>query len=120
MSDVIEHIDDVDKIFNKISSLMREKTIFICTYANPKWEIFLSLAEKLKLKMPEGKHYRWRFDQLNNLLAKHGMVIIKHDYFLLFPIKIFSFSDSINKLFGKYFKKYSFIEYFVAIKKYPN
>ena len=58
MCDVIEHLENPQKTFLEISKVMNENTIFVCTMANPIWEPVLMIAEKLKLKMPEGKHYR--------------------------------------------------------------
>lgn len=117
MSDVVEHVSDVKTMFKNISLLMGKQTKFICTYANPIWEPFLVLAEKLKLKMPEGKHFRRSFKELRKVAEKCGLEIIEHNFSLLLPVRVFSISDCVNKYLGNVFKKCSFIEYFIALKK---
>ena len=116
MSDVIEHLDDPKETLRKISGLMDRKSVFVCTMANPAWEPVLMIAEKLDLKMPEGPHKRVAFNDLRLTVNDLGMKIIKHDYKLLVPIGIPFITDLANKYFERYFKKLSFMEYFVAIK----
>jgi ubiquinone/menaquinone biosynthesis C-methylase UbiE len=116
MSDVIEHLEKPKEIFRNISKLMDKNTIFINTMANPDWEPILLLAEKLKLKMPEGKHKRIRYYDLRILTEKAGLKIIKADYRLLMPVNIPFIANLVNKYLEKYFKKLAFIEYFVAVK----
>jgi len=116
MSDVVEHLEDPKETFRKISKLMNGKTIFICTMANPIWEPVLMVAEKLRLKMPEGPHKRTTNYKLKILIEKTKMKIIKHDYKLLMPIKIPLLTNFVNKYLEKYLKRFAFIEYFVAVK----
>ena len=47
---------------------MGSKSVFINTMANPSWEPFLVLAEKLRLKMPEGEHKRIKFEDLRFMI----------------------------------------------------
>ena len=116
MSDVVEHLKDPEKEFKKISKLMHKDTLFINTMANPIWEPLLMLWEKLGLKMPEGPHHRFKIYDLRIMIKKTGMRIIKHDYKLLVPVYIPIITNLFNKYLEKYFKKYAFIEYFVAKK----
>lgn len=119
MSDVVEHLVKPGDTFKWIASRMNQKTLFICTMANPKWESLLLLAEKLKLKMPEGEHHRSTFYQLKKLLQKADMQIVKHDFRLLVPINIPVITKLINEFIEPYFKRYAFIEFFIA-KKSPR
>jgi 2-polyprenyl-3-methyl-5-hydroxy-6-metoxy-1,4-benzoquinol methylase len=116
MSDVIEHLEKPSEIFDKISKLMDKNTVFINTMANPFWEPVLMVAEKLKLKMPEGPHKRITNHQLSIIIESSGMKIVKHDYKLLMPVKIPVLTNFINKYLEKPFKKLAFIEYFIAVK----
>lgn len=116
MSDVIEHLENPEETFLNVSKLMTSKTKFINTMANPVWEPILMLWEKLGWKMPEGKHTRLTFREINDILRRIDLKVIKHDYKLLIPIKIPFLTDFINKYLEKYFKKLAFIEYFVAVK----
>lgn len=117
MSDVIEHLEDPKKTFDEISKLMHKNCIFVNTMANPIWEPILMIAEKFGLKMPEGPHKRIRYNDIEFMANRSGLKIIEHNYFLLMPIYIPLISNFINKHLERYFKKYAFIEYFVAKKK---
>ncbi|MGA3291911.1 MAG: class I SAM-dependent methyltransferase [Candidatus Microgenomates bacterium] len=115
MSDVIEHLENSKEIFSKISKLMDKKSRFIITMANPVWEPLLMMAEKLKLKMPEGPHKRIAFDDLRIIIQESGMKIVKHDYKLLVPVKIPVITNFANKYLGKPLRQFAFIEYSVAV-----
>ncbi|OGC92143.1 hypothetical protein A3D85_01965 [Candidatus Amesbacteria bacterium RIFCSPHIGHO2_02_FULL_47_9] len=117
MSDVIEHLTDPLAILNKITKFMTKHSVFICTMANPKWEPILMLAEKLRLKMPEGPHNRINFAQLQHLLLNSGLQITCHDYCLLCPVYLPIISNFSARHLEKYLKSWSFIEYVVAKKK---
>ena len=116
MSDVIEHLEDPEKTFRDIAGLMGPETIFVNTMANPLWEPFLMIAEKLGLKMPEGPHRRITNYELRIMIETAGMKIIKHDYKLLVPIKIPLITDFANKYLEKPLKKLAFIEYIIVVK----
>lgn len=116
MSDVIEHLEDPKVEINKISRLMNKETVFICTMANPVWEPILIFWERMGWKMPEGKHKRIEYKELKIMVENLGLKIINHDYKLLIPIKIPILTNFINMYFEKPFRKYAFIEYFVAVR----
>jgi 2-polyprenyl-3-methyl-5-hydroxy-6-metoxy-1,4-benzoquinol methylase len=56
--DVIEHLSDVGAMFRSTRKHCGPGTLLIVTSVNPRWAPVLNLAERLKLKMPEGEH-RW-------------------------------------------------------------
>lgn len=116
MSDVIEHLDKPQKVFANISKLMGKNTKYIITMANPIWEPFLMLAEKLGLKMPEGPHTRLTADNLELIIKNLKLKIIKHDYTLLIPVKIPFITNFVNKHLEKPLRRLAFIEYFVVVK----
>jgi len=116
MSDVVEHLENPKAIFGKISKTMDRNTVFVNTMANPIWEPVLILAEKLGLKIPEGKHNRIGNNELRIMMNNVGLKIIKHDYKLLVPVNIPIVTKYANIYLEKLFKKYAFIEYFVATK----
>jgi len=115
MSDVIEHLEDPQKTFEQISELMNKKSKLVVTMANPIWEPFLMIAEKIKLKMPEGPHNRITNDELKMMIEKEGMKITIHDYKLLMPVKIPGITNFANKYLEKPLKRFAFIEYFIAV-----
>lgn len=116
MSDVVEHLENPKETFSKISRLMNKDSIFICTMANPLLEPVLMVAEKLKLKMPEGDHKRISYTEIKEILKKSGLKTVDHDFKLLVPIYIPVVSFLANKYLEKYFKKFAFIEYLTAVK----
>ena len=116
MSDVIEHLEDPVKHLKVVSKFLKKDGKFVCTMANPLWEPILIVAEKLKLKMPEGKHFRWGMKQVNGFAKKAGMELIKHNYELLLPIYLPFISGLINRYLESIFKRFCFIEYAVFKK----
>lgn len=116
MSDVIEHLENPQEVFTQISKLMDKNTKFIITMANPIWEPTLMIAEKLKLKMPEGPHTRRTTGNLKLLIKNSKLKLVKHDYALLVPVKIPLITNFANKYLEKPLKKLAFIEYFIITK----
>jgi ubiquinone/menaquinone biosynthesis C-methylase UbiE len=116
MSDVIEHLENPKDVFNRISKLMDKNTVFINTMANPIWEPFLMVAEKLGFKMPEGPHNRITNKEFKILIEKAGLKITKHDYRLLISVKIPILTNFANKHLEILLKRFAFMEYFVAVK----
>jgi ubiquinone/menaquinone biosynthesis C-methylase UbiE len=117
MSDVIEHLENPQETFCKVLQLMDKKSVFIITMANPILEPILLVVEKLGLKMKEGPHKRVAFEDLRIVIQKSDMRIIKHDYKLLMPLEIPLLTNFINKYLERYFKRFSFVEYFVVKMK---
>lgn len=114
MSDVIEHLENPERNFKEIVSLMTPHTKFILTMANPIWEPLLMFWERLGWKMKEGEHKRVAFNEIRLMINDSGMKIIRHDYKLLIPVKIPFITNFANKFLEKPLRKLCFIEYFVA------
>jgi ubiquinone/menaquinone biosynthesis C-methylase UbiE len=117
MSDVVEHLENPKEVFTKLSKLMNKNSVFVNTMANPAWEPLLMFWEKMGWKMKEGPHDRINIEKLKIIMRESGLKIIKHDYKLLIPLYIPFITEFINKYFEKPFKKFAFIEYFVAVRK---
>ena len=117
MSDVIEHLENPQQIFNQISQVMDKNTVFINTMANPKWESVLMLAEKMGKKMPEGDHDRIDFQKIQTIIKNSNLQIVDHKLTLLLPIKIPYITTFVNRFLEPYLKPFCFIEYFVVKKK---
>lgn len=80
--DVLEHLANKDRAINNIRKMMDKNTTLIISMANPLWEPFLLLMEKLHLKMPEGPHYRLSEKEFLASIRKYGLQIInKQVYF---------------------------------------
>lgn len=116
MSDVIEHLGKPDEAFKKVSKLMTKKSKFIITMANPIWEPMLLFWEKMGWKMKEGPHRRITFKEIEKLLRKSDLNVVKHDYTLLVPVEIPLITKFVNNYFGRILKPLSFIEFIVAAR----
>lgn len=54
--DVIEHLADIPGTFGAVRGVCHRGTRVVLTCVNPLWAPVLHLAERLKMKMPEGDH----------------------------------------------------------------
>lgn len=116
MSDVIEHLEGPQKMFNQIAQIMRPSTILVNTMINPLWEPVLMAAEKLGLKMPEGNHFRWSSSSIERMIKKAGLHLVGHDYTLLIPAPLPLIAKFANKYLEPFLKPLAFIEYFIVTK----
>lgn len=116
MSDVVEHLENPSETFKRISRYMGPKSYFVNTMMNPMWIPVEAVYNFFGWKMPEGPHRRIGHKDIELLVNKSGMKIIRYDYKLLMPIKIPFITDFLNKYLEKYLKPLAFIEYFVAVK----
>lgn len=119
LADVVEHLEDVYGTFKQIRRLCRPRTRVIISIANPIWEPFLYMIEKLKLKMPEGPHKWLTFRKLRKILDQMGFSVEWEGTRLLVPTKAVPFADFINRNLHKIFllKKLGLIDYFVVKPK---
>ncbi len=115
--DVIEHLRSVEDTVRALRKISGEGTRIIISMANPFWEPLLLVAEKLKLKMPEGEHYRIEYEELKRILKKNGFRIRFRGHRLLVPKKVV-FSDAVNQSFYKipFIRKMGLVE-FMAIQR---
>jgi 2-polyprenyl-3-methyl-5-hydroxy-6-metoxy-1,4-benzoquinol methylase len=102
MVDLVEHLSNVENTFRNLANNISDKTVVISSSINPIWATVLHLAEKLKLKMPEGEHYWPSIKELKLILDKTGFYITDIYRHTLIPKKIPLFSDPINKHFPNY------------------
>jgi SAM-dependent methyltransferase len=58
-ADVAEHVPDLDTMMSSLAGMLTDRGVAIVVTANPLWSPVLHLAERLRLKMPEGDH-EWR------------------------------------------------------------
>ena len=58
-ADVAEHVPDLDTMMGSLADMLTGRGIAVVVTANPLWAPILYMAERLRLKMPEGDH-EWR------------------------------------------------------------
>ncbi len=99
--DVIEHVENLPSLAGGISAIAGPGTAIVITMANPLWEPLLLLLEKLKLKMPEGKHYRVSGRSLARIFAERGLALTASDTFVICPMHIPFVSGILNTVFHR-------------------
>ncbi len=113
--DVVEHIVDHRLLLQSLAHCINPDGKIVLSMANPLWEPILMLAEKLKMKMPEGPHHRISAKMLMKLANDVGLELLKKEERLLVPKYIPFISGFFNDYFGHlpFFKNLNFIEVFI-------
>ena len=95
---------------------MHSNSNLLITTSNPLWGRILELAEKLKLKMPEGPHKWASKKDVTNALISNNLKILKSENVLLLPIHITILSHIANKVLGNIpiIKKFGLIQVVIA------
>ncbi len=88
VSDLIGTLNDIQKVFEKLSDVSREGTKIIVTYYNYFWNPLLKLGEALGLKLKEGNRNWLYIEEIKNLLRLSGFNAGKSGSLLLIPKKI--------------------------------
>jgi len=99
LADVIEHLQKPEDALRNIGKIIHPGAIVIISMANPLWEGILMLAEKLKLKMPEGPHHRITAEKLEEILKNNNLIMLQKGCRLILPTHVPVISDFINKYF---------------------
>lgn len=101
MVDVVEHLEDLDKVIKSLKKCMHKDSILLITTANPLWSPVLDLAEKLKMKMEEGPHNWISKKHVKKVLNSNNLKVMNSKNFLIFPVYIPLFSNIMNNFFSK-------------------
>lgn len=113
LADVLEHLDDPPAFMKKLRTLLAPGTTVVVSVANPLWEPILMIAEKLKMKMPEGPHHRMSIKENDHMFDEAGFAIKQKGYRLLIP-KPLPGGNWLNTHFSKTPLRYfGFIVYWV-------
>ena len=85
------------------------------TMANPLWEPFLEMLEKMKLKMEEGPHFRISESDVERHASVNGFRLVSKKRSILLPLYIPILSDVINRRLSSapVFRKFALITRFV-------
>lgn len=98
LSDTVGYLEDVQEAFLELRKVSRPETRLIITFQNFLWTPLLTLAERLKLKMPSRKLNWLNIDDLENLLSLADFEIIRTGRRFLLPKNI----PLIAPLFNRY------------------
>lgn len=102
ISDSLGYFEDVQKVFKELQKLSTPATRIIINYQSFLWVPFLTLAEKIGLKMPSKKLNWLNFTDISNLLSICGFEVIKKGRRFLLPIYI----PLLYVLFNKYLSQF--------------
>jgi len=116
MSDLIGHLNDIQKCLTDVRSVMHARSRLIITYYNFLWEPIVVLAEKLRLKTLQPRQNWINTHDLNNLLELSDFEIIRAGQRLLLPKNIPIISWVLNKYIAQlpFIKKLCVVRFVVA------
>jgi ubiquinone/menaquinone biosynthesis C-methylase UbiE len=112
--DVIEHLQSPEKLFFNLKKFCRPETRIVLTMANPAWEPFLHLLEKLQLKMAEGPHRRISQKKLLAYVAQENFAVQSVASFILLPVAI----PFVSRFFNDWLAKIPLIRKMALIQRY--
>lgn len=95
--DVVEHVEDVGAMFRSARKACHAGSLTIVTCVNPFWAPVLHLAERLRLKMPEGEHRWLPADELRQLAGAAGFDLAECSGRILCPKKIPLLASMLNR-----------------------
>jgi len=98
MSDLIDHLWNIPQAIESSRDVLNNEGRLIITSINPLWNPVLGLAERLKLKMPEGPHCFLPNSFIEFFCQAKGFRIISKGALIFIPIKIPFLSFLLNSL----------------------
>jgi ubiquinone/menaquinone biosynthesis C-methylase UbiE len=96
LPDIVDHLVDVQSVFQSLHSVIKEGSTVIITTINPLWGPIFSIAERLHMKMSEGEHRFWFKEDIVNLLYLEDFEVVESGYSMLLPKRIPLISKHIN------------------------
>lgn len=118
LSNLLEHIYDINKLFQKINSFCNPDAKIIITTPNPLWEPVYRFSSRIKLKAPDTIRNFVSIRDIENLLELNKLQVIRKGFTGILPKKIPIVSNTINFLASNLplLKNLGSIEYIVARK----
>ncbi len=119
MSDLIGHLNDVQKAFEEGKKLMHEDSRLIITSYSYLWEPVLRAVEKVYWKMPQFRQNWLSMLDIENLAELAGLEAVKKGTAFLFPLNIPILSWLLNKYIVRlpFFRHFGMVQYLVARRK---
>jgi SAM-dependent methyltransferase len=97
LSDTIGALDDVEAAFDRLHALCARDTRLVIAYYSWLWQPWVSLAEWLGFKMRQPPLNRLGPDDIAGLLALADFEVIKRDWRVLVPYRLFGLGWLINR-----------------------
>ena len=114
----VDHFYDIQTVLEKVKKVISNSSEIIITSLNPKWEITLSILERLNLKRAEPPKNWLRMPDLKNIVELSSYKIINSGYKIILPVHIPIVSSLINRIFEKtkFLSSFCLEQYIVAKK----
>ncbi len=122
MSDLVGHLQDIQRTLEKTRSVLHRRSRVILTYYNFIWEPIIILAEKLHLKTRQPRQNWINGHDLENLLVLSDYEVVRTGYRLLFPKNIPGLSWLLNKYLSQLplIRKLCVVRFVVARPRMPE
>lgn len=116
MSDVVGHLDDIQRGMERVRSLLAPGGRVVVTYYNFLWEPVLKVAERLGLKTPWPDQNWLSMKDIDNLLYLSGFEVVRRGTDILLPLELPVVSDLVNLVAAKMpgAREGALVHYFVA------
>lgn len=100
LSGTLTNVENIQVLMQKIYKIATPDTRIIIDYYNELWRPIISFGKKVGLKSPEIINNWLSIDDIANFLYISKFQVIRHKFFLLFPVYIPVISFLINKIIG--------------------
>ena len=119
ISDLLNSLNDIQKVLNKLNNVSNNKTRIIISNYNYLWEPILKLGEKIGLKARQPLMNWLSTKDIENILKLEGFEIIKTENKILLPKKIIFLSWLFNSIFANLplLRKLTLVNFIIARKK---
>jgi len=116
LSDVIGHLDDIQRALERLRPLLAPGGRMIVTYYNFVWEPVLKVAEQVGRKTPWPEQNWLSMKDIENLLYLSGFDVVRRGTDILLPLNVPVLADLANRVGAKLpgAKQAALVDYFVA------
>ena len=113
---VLEHVVDVESVLREIARVLDQGGLMLAVTSNGNWEMLLDLAERWKLKIPEGPHAFLTTRSLRGAV-RTCVEVVKHRTFLTLPAGPLAVVDLLNRISLCSVHGADFFQYIMARKQ---
>lgn len=113
---VIEHVADVEAVIAEGARVLRPGGMLAAVTPNGNWESWLDLAERWRMKIPEGPHTFLTTRALGSAVGR-WFDVVEHRAFLACPGGPSALSAAVDRLPGLARLRWGFFQYVVARRR---
>jgi len=113
---VIEHVADVEAVLAEGARVLRPGGVLAAVTPNGNWELWLELAERWRMKIPEGPHRFLTTRALGSAVAR-SFEVVEHRTFLVCPGGPPALSAAVDRLPGLAALRWGFFQYVIGRRR---